>query len=261
MVVMRWMSVCVLLAAGLALPAHADEMQILTAEIPPMAFTKDGKPSGYCVEVVEEIQRRIGNSTAIQVIPWARAYQMALHQENVMLVCPKRTPEREALFQWVGPVLVSQTHFYAKRGSGLHLNTLADAKKGEPILVPASSYALDYLKGEGFENLEPVGTSETLLRMLLAGRRPLLVMDQQQMPMLLEQAHVAPDAIEVVLRVLPTRAYLSLPHDAPQKTVAQWQKALDDMKRDGTFARLHHQWFPGEVVPARVQAAPAVNRP
>lgn len=246
-----WKQACIALVLMAGRWACADGLQILTDEIPPMAFTQDGKPTGFCVTVVQEIQRRIHDSTPIQFIPWSRAYQMGVRQENVVLVCPKRTPEREALFQWVGPLLVSETHFYAKKGSGLQLHDLAQAKAMGPILVPASSYALDFLKGEGFQNLEPVNTSESIVRMLLLGRRPLMVMDRQQMPTLLEQAHVSPDAVEVVYRVVPTRAYLTFPKDAPEALVAQWQGALNAMKRDGTFARIHQQWFPGEPVPRR----------
>ena len=36
----------------------AAELRILTTEVPPLAFTRDGQVTGFCVEVVKAIQQR-----------------------------------------------------------------------------------------------------------------------------------------------------------------------------------------------------------
>jgi polar amino acid transport system substrate-binding protein len=211
-----------------------------------LAFTEGGKVTGFCIEVLQEIQLRIGNATPIQVMPWARAFKMAKDQQNVALVCPKRTEDRIALFKWVGPMQVAQTNFYAKKGSGIRIKSLEDAKKIEGILVPREFYSYQFLIDKGFQNLEPVNTSENMTRMLLAGRRPLMVTDPKQLDAMLKEAHASNDVVELVGSVLRTLSYMTLPRNTPDNTVKRWQAALDAMKDDGSFARLHEKWFPGD---------------
>ena len=218
-------------------------LRILGSDAVPLFFVRDGTVTGFCAEVVREIQRRIGDRTPIEVVPWVRAYRTALSGENVMLACPKRTPAREAKFKWVGPVMETHTYLYALRGAGLHLRTLDDARTLDGILLPREFYSYEYLAQAGFTNLEPVGTSRIMLTMLLAGRRQAMVTDRQQLPALLAQAKVSPGTVVPVLFLMNIRSYLTFPPDTPDTQVAPWQKALDSMKQDGSFARLTRRWL------------------
>jgi len=211
-------------AAAAAAAPHAGSMQILTADIPPMAFMKDGRVTGYCVDIVHEIQRRIGNSTEIELQPWARAYRSALEGENVLLVCPKRTPDREGQFKWVGPLFTSQTNFYARPADRVRIHSLEDAKKLSGVLAPRDFYSYQYLSDAGFKNLEPTNNTLTMLR-------------------LLEEAGAHPEQVEMVYTAFTIGSYLSFPRQAPAELVAQWQRALDKMKQDGAFARIYRQWY------------------
>ena len=61
-----------------AQPLFAAELTILTENLPPLNYEKDGELVGPSVEIVREIQSRVGSRDKIQVYPWARAYKMAL---------------------------------------------------------------------------------------------------------------------------------------------------------------------------------------
>jgi len=245
---MHWKTRAVaLLSATLALPLSAlaanGPLRILGADAAPLFFRQNGVITGFCAEVVKDIQRRIGDGTPMQVVPWVRAYRTALAGENVVLACPKRTPARESLFKWVGPLLETHTHLYALRSAGLQLQTLEDARKLDGILLPREFYSYDYLAAAGFTNLEPVATSRVMLTMLLAGRRPAMVTDSEQLAALLEQAGVPADTVVPVLPLMNTQSFLTFPRDTPEAQVAQWRQALNAMKQDGTFARLQKQWL------------------
>lgn len=243
---MRWMTCAVaLLLAISAAPATAARgpLRIMGADIAPLYFLRNGVVTGFCAEVVKEIQRRVGNHAPMQLVPWARAYRMALAGENVVLACPKRTPARDALFQWVGPVLEAQTNLYALKRARLRLHALDDARALDGILLSRDFYAYQYLTDAGFGNLEPVNSTKTMLAMLLAGRRQAMVLDREQLPALLAQANVAPGVVEPVLFLMNIESYLSFPRDTPETQVAQWRQALEQMKQDGSFVRLHRQWL------------------
>ncbi|MRW90909.1 transporter substrate-binding domain-containing protein [Duganella sp. FT80W] len=234
-------------AAVAAAPTPApprESMRIFGAVIPPLSFMRDGTPTGYCVDLAHEIQRRIKDRTRVELLPWARAYRLAVDGANIMLICPKRTPEREPLFRWVGPVLESQSVVYALRSSRLRLGNLADLRALDGVLVPRDFYTHQYLRIAGFTNLDPVNSSQTMLAMLLAGRRKAMVLDREQLPFLLRQAGVSADVVEPVLRVMTIHSYFAFPLYAPDALVAQWQQALDQMRRDGTLLRIHRNWFP-----------------
>ncbi|MDX7833812.1 hypothetical protein SJS03_21745, partial [Aeromonas dhakensis] len=50
----------------------------------------------------------------IQLLPWARAYQMAQYDPNTVIFSMIRLPEREALFHWVGPIGPRVTRVYRR---------------------------------------------------------------------------------------------------------------------------------------------------
>lgn len=231
--------------------AQAEPMRMLAPDIPPLAYVQDGKVVGFCVDVVREIQRRIGDATEIQPMPWARAYLLARSGANVVLVCPKRTPEREPLFQWVGPLRASQTNFYVRRGSGVQLSSVDDARKLSGVLVQRDFYSHRYLSAAGFDNLEPVNSSLSMLRMLMVGRRPAMVLDSDSLPMLLELAHVDPREVEPAFPLLSTSSYITFPREADPQLVARWSAVLEQIRRDGTYARIERQWLPPPVPESR----------
>ena len=50
----------------------------------------------------------------IAFLPWARAYNLALNNKNVLLFSTTRTEAREALFKGVGPILKSNFVLFAR---------------------------------------------------------------------------------------------------------------------------------------------------
>lgn len=223
--------------------AGAENLQILTSEIPPMVFTKDNKLTGYCIDLVQEIQRRIGNQTEIQVVPWSRAYHTGKTKGDVMLICPKRTPDRENLFKWVGPVHESTTNFYKKKNAQIQIKSLEDAMKASSVLITRNFYSYDDLLKKGFKNLETTETPQLAMRMLLGGRAPLMVLEKLQAAVLLKEINAAPDAIEEAYTLSPSVSYLSFSKGMSDATVKTWQDALDKMKKDGTYSRIYKKWW------------------
>ncbi|MGD8344854.1 MAG: transporter substrate-binding domain-containing protein, partial [Desulfobacterales bacterium] len=95
-----------LLAASMLLltgqSVRSADLTILTENLPPLNYVDDGVLVGPSVEIVREIQRRVGSEEEIQVYPWARAYKMALENENVILFGMTYTKVRHDKFKWVG---------------------------------------------------------------------------------------------------------------------------------------------------------------
>jgi polar amino acid transport system substrate-binding protein len=87
-----------------AAPAAPIRLQALTEAMPPLNYVLNGKVVGFSSELLEVLALDAGVTVEKQLLPWARAYRMALDDADTVLYSLVRTPEREALFQWVGPI-------------------------------------------------------------------------------------------------------------------------------------------------------------
>ena len=58
----------------------AAELTILTKNLPNLNYLENGKLVRYSVDIVKEIQKRVGSSDEIKVLPWARAFKTALKE-------------------------------------------------------------------------------------------------------------------------------------------------------------------------------------
>jgi polar amino acid transport system substrate-binding protein len=227
----------------------AQELTVLSEDNPPFNFFKDGSFTGSATEVVREIMRRLDLPAEIQVMTWARAYQLALTQPNVVLFSTSRTKEREDLFHWVGPIYKVSFGFYARRGSGLYLTCLADAKKVNAIATYKDDVREQLLKTMGFTNLDSSKSPASNLKKLLSGRVDLWLYSNLGVPSVARQIGIAPDEVELVLPFKDSYVYIAFSKGTPRAEVDKWQAALDDMKREGSFERISKQWLPAESIP------------
>lgn len=228
----------------------ANELRLLTHDYIPLAYSHNNKPTGLAVEVVQELQRRLSKNVRIEVMPWARAYKVALLHKNIGLFTTMRTSEREHLFKWVGPIAVQTTSFYALHGSGLNIKNMAEAKSVDRILVPREYYSQQVLKKLGFKNLDSsMVRPDSMLLMLKQRRGKLMVADDQLLPSLLQQGGISNGEMELMFSFMRTSSYLAFSKDVPDAVVQQWQAELDNMKGDGSFARIYKKWMPHAIPP------------
>nr|WP_298138471.1 ABC transporter substrate-binding protein [uncultured Pseudomonas sp.] len=230
-----------------ASPAYA--LTLYTEEYPPLNFTRDGKPTGLGVEVVQEILQRTGQRADIQVVPWSRGYRAAQTEADTGLFVTMRTQEREKLFKWVGPIIVALTSFYALEGSGLSIASLEDAKALGTIAVPRQWYSFQTLKAQGMDNVYGVLGPRQMMTMLRHRRVPLVVADNITLASLLALAGLKPADVEPLYTFMSTRAYIAFSLNTDDELVGQWQTTLDQMKADGRFEAIYHKWLPGSPLP------------
>lgn len=247
----RWLAAALLAATLLtaALPLRAAELRLLTEEYPPLSFLRNGRLDGLAVEIVTELQRRVGSTSPIELMPWARAYQVARYEPDVALFSTARTAEREAMFRWVGPLFIGKTSLYARRGSTLRLHSLADASAVDAVIVPREDYKHQLLKAAGLSNLQLVNTHEQMVRMLLMGRGTLMAANNLTLPALLAGANAGMQDVQRVLTFQETAAYIAFSPTTAEATVQRWQAAWATMRDDGTLVRIQARWLPDDTVP------------
>lgn len=218
------------------------EMQAIV--YPPLVYAEDGKLWGVAPEVVEEIQKLVGDDSELKAAPWLRAYEQTQKAPMHAIFAIVRIPKRENLFKWVGPVFGEGDYFFKRKGSAIQVNSLEDAKNVERIAVRKDGYTHQTLTAAGFTNLDVSPSYDSSYRKLDEGRVDLVLMGERTYYYMVKKAGLEPANFERTKYMFAkSAAWLAFSPDVPDEIVAKWQKALDTLKANGTYARIMERNF------------------
>ena len=93
-------------------PASASPLIAYTEELPPLNFLQHDKVSGFSSELLQARAAKAAIPLSLQLLPWARGYAMTQSTPGSLLFSTVRTPERENLFRWVGPISPRRIYLY-----------------------------------------------------------------------------------------------------------------------------------------------------
>jgi len=228
-------------------------LRILTADNPPLNFSKDGEITGLATEVVRELIKRTDTHSDIEMTTWPDGYRELSDHANVALFSTVMTAERKELFHWVGPLVTVDTNLYALQGSGLEIANLDQARKAGKIATVSKFYSEQMIAAENFTNTVSYPDRATSLRQLLDGKVQLVAASNTEMPAALKNAGASADDVKSAFTLSTDLVYIAFSKGTPRALVDRWQNALDAMKRDGTFARIYARWFPADIPPGIFQ--------
>ncbi len=197
----------------------------------------DGQPAGLVTELVQALADEAGYSYEIQLYPWARAYYMGLNRANVFIPTLFRTPEREALFQWVGDLVPMEYFFYRKRDrSDLSIESL-DGARLYRVGVLRDEVAYQFLSEQGFENIIQANSGEQLLGMLEHGRLDLVLKEKRYMHTLLTRDRRYTDRIvaAMTMPVISQDISMAFSSATDADTVERYRQALQAIRADGQY--------------------------
>lgn len=229
-------------------------IQIYTEASPPFSYMTGQdttrKVEGSSVDIVNEIQARTGYVNKINMSLWIDAYAIVQYLPNSALFNTTRTPERENMFQWVGPISTSKSYFYTLASSGLTVATMDQAKALQSIATPEGWFTYDYLVKNDFQNI--VATSRTSMeafQQLINGEVQALLMTDLDVKWLADISEVPMSNLTQQMQASDLKDYIAFSLNTPASTVQQWQNHLDAMKTDETFNTIWNQWFEGSPMP------------
>ena len=220
--------------------AAAQEVRAVTEETP-YTFLRDGKVAGPATELVERSLQRAGLAEhSVQLYPWARAYDLALHEPNVLIFLIARTPQREAQFKWVGEFMRIEYHLYKLRGrDDVVVHALADARRYS-VGAMRDDVRHEYLKARGFTKLVLSAHNIDNFRKLIAGQVQLVPLPERDAQALCTQTGFDCRQLERVLTLdeLSTGIYMAFSAATPEPTVERLRQAFAALKAEGTVRRL-----------------------
>jgi polar amino acid transport system substrate-binding protein len=136
----------ILFSSGL----NAQTFQLKTENYPPFNLgNSDGEIIGISSEIVKVLFKRADVKYEMELLPWQRAYRLALEEADHAVFSTTQTTQRQPLFKWVGPIVDNNWVFLKRANSNIILKELDDAKKYRVGGYRGDAVAL-YLESKGF---------------------------------------------------------------------------------------------------------------
>jgi polar amino acid transport system substrate-binding protein len=232
----RLVSGFLLLLCGLVSPGAAAQTLIrAVTETTPWTYVRDGKPAGSATEIVEMTLRRAGLEHKVSIYPWARSYDMALHEPNVLIFMIARTAEREQQFKWAGEFMEIQYHLFKLRDrKDVLVTALADAER-YAIGVIRDDVRHQYLQKKGHVRLVVSAESMDNFRKFLNGQVDLVALTENDARSLCAQSRIDCTRLEKVhtLNELSAKLYMAYSATTLDSIVDRTRAAFDKVKAEG----------------------------
>ena len=239
----RHLLTAVLLAFASNVQAAPSQLYISTEASPPASMIDGRTVVGSSTEKVREIMARSGIRYRIDLLPWKRAYTSAVRHDNACVYSTTRTPERENLFRWVGPLDEAQWVLLALADRDYQFKSIEDAR-GLRIGTYHGDAREDYLRSRGFK-VDSAHNDLINPQKLLLNRIDVWAASLRRGSHTLEQNGWS-DSIVPVLTFRTVQVYLACNKAVPEATAVRMQDALDAMERDGTSRRIERKYVDWE---------------
>ncbi len=244
-----FVALCFFVVASLGIPRlsfAAHEIQVLTEYLPKYQIRlDDGELGGFATEVVQAMFAITGDTPEVQVLPWARAYQRALVEKNLMIYSLARTEMREPQFHWIGALNSERVGFYGLSTrfnapiasiAELAMMQIATTKNSNPEL---------YLSTQGFKRLYRVSEELVGYGLLFKGRTDLIVASEVGLHDNLKQLKQPQDSVIKVFEIpeLNSHLHIAFSKRSDPEIVAHYRSAYAQLRASGKFTELRQAWF------------------
>ncbi|MFC5461068.1 substrate-binding periplasmic protein [Massilia niabensis] len=219
-------------------PVHPLYITTETAA-PSSMLGSDGRVIGIATDKVRTALERAGLPYTIDLLPWKRAYAAARTRPDACVYSTTRTPEREALFKWIGPTDSAEWVLMARAGSGITLRTLEDAR---PYRIGTyNGDARDaYLRSRGFR-VDAAPADLINPRKLLLGRIDLWAAALRPGSPVLKQ-NGWDGRIVPVLVFNRLDVFLACNRAVPDEVVDRLNGAFTSLEREGAMQRIERSY-------------------
>jgi len=225
--------------------ARAEPYQVVTEEWAPYNYRDNDQLTGMATEVVRAIMALTGDDFEIVLLPSMRTAHVLQHRPHTIMYSLFRTPERESLYKWVGPIVEESIHPYQLANASQPINSLEQLLRAPQITTRHAGLVPTMLQSLGFNNLDrSAGESHQLYRMLLAGRTDIIVGDTDVgVAYYSAQLNIAPGTLRrVPIELYRSSLYIAFSRDSDDALVAAWAAALARLRRTGELARIQRRY-------------------
>ncbi|WP_447555276.1 substrate-binding periplasmic protein [Vreelandella sp. EE22] len=213
------------------------DLTYVSEEYPPYNYAEKGVVQGRAVELLRRLflhSQTPFESVHIHIFPWVRAYNLTLQTPNTVLFSTTKTPTREALFHWAGPIAIDHVALMAPPDSSLRIEALNDAIAQDLSIVVIR-------EDIGELSLAEAGYPERLIHRALNNRSALSMLMNQRVDLWAYSANVArwlaeregyvPSTLEPVYTLSDHPLYFAINKQSDPGLTARFQQAIDELSK------------------------------
>lgn len=212
----------------------------VAGDLPPFAWQSAGGQRGYAHELVLLMAQRLGRSTQVNYFPWARAVKLAESSDRVGIFPLARTPDREARFQWLVPLMtVRYVLITPTTDRRLSLDQLRALRVG----VLRGSPIVRNLRAERFKTVFEGKDYKDLLRMLVGGSLDAVYAGAPMLDAALVEYGYTRQQFMTQQSLGEATLYMAASLGLAPEEAKLWQKAYQQLEEDGSVERLRRRYF------------------
>ena len=216
----------------------------------PFSFKDEssGKLTGYDVEVIQEVGKRINADIEFTTVPWDSIF-LGLESKRYDIIANEieKTKEREEKYIFSDKYLVSAAQIIVKEGEN-NIKTLKDLEGKRVISAVGSNYSKtveEYNKTAAKKidlNYFDGGITLTLVE-IAQGKADATLSDRLVVSYYKKQQG---DKVQLIGEPLSTTPTFFLFRKDSEELRNEVNKALAEMRADGTLAKISEKWFGGD---------------
>ncbi len=209
-------------------------LNYLTEESRPYNFVANGTVQGISIDLLNATLSRLdvpANATSVRVVPWTEGYADALSRNDTVLFTTTRTPERENLFQWAGPIGRYDYVLFADRTRNTSIANDADLARYR-IGAVTNDAGVQYLADHGVSKDRLVfdANATTGVQRLASGDIDLFAYDKISGRFILNSTVTNPERFQPVYTVGGNDCYFAFSRNVSPALVRSFQHGLDAVK-------------------------------
>lgn len=203
---------------------------VYTEQLPPFNYLENDKVIGSSTRLLEALLAKSGHTIAqgkINLVPWSRGYHEALTTQNTILYSMARTPEREDLFKWVGPVNKLTIGLIAKKASRVVVNK-PECLNNYMVAVMHDTASESILKNLGMKsaNMERFSNPLAQIKKLNEGRVDAMAFGVEGMYQMLSAAGIDPSLYETVYVLKQSDLYFAFHKETDERLIQELNHVL-----------------------------------
>lgn len=209
-------------------------LKFFTEEYYPLNFLENGIPAGISVDILGEVFRRLdGNLSDNQVSlgHWEDGYRKTLNQSGTAIFSTARSPERENLFQWAGPIFNESDVIFSKPGDSPVISGPQDLQGLRIGAISDDIAALDLIS-LGYQDIYYASDARILIKALENGTLDGWAYAEQPGRDLIGKYAEDPAVIRPVYTLKSHNYYFAFNRDTPVQIVQAFQGALDMIRNE-----------------------------
>lgn len=219
-------------------------LSYLSEELVPYNYLENDRATGISVEVLNLIWNELGEpSQRVRFLPWARAYDEALHKPGKVLFTTIRTPSRENKFKWVGPIAQFKISLMGLKKNKFNIKSDEEVRTLNVGAVTGYA-AVDLLKALHVRRLDQLTEVDLHIQKLISGRIDALALEEGHFWQRIKKLNMDPSIFEPIYTLKALQACYAFNIKTPDSTIQRFQEALNRVRKSPEYQALIRKYFP-----------------